>query len=471
MNEKSLVSRARPNPVWRIVSTLRHRRETPTVFRCLRAFREMEFATPETVYDRQWSRLEEMLGHAARNVPYYRILFSEAGIQPEKIRTPADFARIPLLTKHTLQTHGKELMQDTRASRDRRPNASGGSTGKPVRFYQDTSYWTFARASQWFVEGWWGIHPGDRTASIWGCDRDLPEMTWKERLCLAMERTRLCNAFAMSEERMAEFASMLAAWKPPYITGYASALELFARFLLSHPHFVVRPHAVKSTAEALTDSQRAVIERAFQAPVYNFYGSREINNLAAECPAHEGLHVNSLGRYVEVVDELGKPLPPGKPGRLVVTDLTNFEMPFIRYQIEDVGSWRGKACSCGRPFPLLEKVWGRSSDFIVTPAGKLVHGEFFTHLFYDISGIEQFQVVQRTKTDVGVDVVLQTGVSSVQTDALRQRMVDTMGSDVNCEIRIVPEIERPTSGKHRFTISEVAPKWSNDQAEQIGGLS
>jgi phenylacetate-CoA ligase len=443
------------------------RRDCPQAFKYLEILRRAEFEDSRLIEMRQWESLQKILKHAGQNVPYYRDLFKNMGIRPEDIRTPGDLERIPLLTKDLLQQHTSQLLQTAGEEGNRLPNASGGSTGKPVRFYQDTFYWTFARASQWFAEGWWGIQPGDRIASIWGCDRDLPDMTWKERLRLKIEQTRLCNAFAMSEESMEKFAQMMVRWKPRYVTGYASALEVFANFLLSRPDLVVRPHAVKSTAEALFSAQRVAIEKAFEAPLYNFYGSREVNNLAAECQAHEGLHINSLGRYIEIVDELGKAQPPGKPGRIVVTDLTNFAMPFIRYAIEDVGSWRGKPCSCGRPFPLLERVWGRSSDFIVAPGGKLIHGEFFTHLFYNIPGIDQFRVVQRTKSEVRVDIVMQPGVSSVQTDLLRSRIADVMGPNVNCEIQVVTSIERPASGKHRFTISEVPVPWKETSLENL----
>jgi phenylacetate-CoA ligase len=453
------MSPAKTNPFQRLALRVIHQRDTPGVFRCLKMLEQAEFVSPDQIRKQQWDRLQKLLRHAAENVPYYRDLFSKSKIRAEDIRTPQDFESFPLLTKDILQTEVDRLTEDTPSRRRKKPNASGGSTGKPVRFYQDAHYWAFARASQWFVEGWWGIYPGNRTASIWGCDRDLPEQNWKERLRLEVEQTRVCNAFSMTETRMAEFAKMLSAWKPIYVTGYASALELFARFLSSRPDLRVRPHAVKSTAEALTSSQRMVIEKAFAAPVYNFYGSREVNNLAAECPAHQGLHVNSLGRYLEIVDESGKQLPPGKPGRIVITDLTNFVMPFLRYQIEDIGSWHARSCSCGRSFPLLETVWGRSSDFIVTPSGKLIHGEFFTHLFYDMDGIDQFQVVQKTITEVRVDIVPQRTEEAISTDALRNRLVEAMGPGVQCQIRIVNKIERSTSGKHRFTISEVPVPW------------
>jgi phenylacetate-CoA ligase len=230
---------------------------------------------------------------------------------------------------------------------------------------------------------------------------------------------------------------------------------------MERPYLSIRPHAVKSTAEVLTDEERTTIEQAFRCPVYNFYGSREVNNLAAECPAHKGLHVNALTRYIEVVDETGKPLGPLQPGRILVTDLTNYAMPFIRYEIEDIGTWSGAQCKCGRPFPVLANVLGRKTDFIVTPSGKLIHGEYFTHLFYGMPAVSQFQLVQDSLDHVRMEVVLSPGASESSLDSLRSRLSESMGAGVRCDVETVQQIERPPSGKHRFTVSSVPIPWGH----------
>src|SRR5205823_12037496 len=198
-----------------------------------------------------------------------------------------------------------------------------------------------------------------------------------------------------------------------------------------------RPHAVKSTADILTARQREIIQTAFQAPIYNFYGSREVNNMAAECPEHSGLHVNSLCRYIEVVDDKGNPVRAGFPGRIVVTDLTNFVMPFIRYETGDIGVWSDKPCSCGRAFSLLAEILGRKSDFIVAPSGKIIHGEFFTHLFYDIPEVANFQVSQASLSQLRVEIVLRQGATACNLSSLRQRIESALGAGVTCDIQIV----------------------------------
>ena len=441
------------------VFPLYHRKTLPGVYHFLKEYKSWEFASKENLAKLQWDRVRKILTHASRNVPFYRQQFDAWGIDAGSISTPEEFARLPILTKSVLQLRFNELLNEQSDLNRRLKNASGGSTGQPVQFYQDQHYWEYSRAAQWAIEGWWGIRPGDRTASIWGCDRDLPEQTRGERLYGKITQLRVCNAFALGETQMKSFAEMMVKWKPRFVVGYASALELFSRFLLSEPRYRVQPIAVKSSAEVLTDSQRQLIEKAFQAPVYNFYGSRETNVLGEECSAHQGLHVNSLGRYIEVVGDDGRLLPPGVPGRILVTDVTNYTMPFLRYQLEDIGSWAEGVCPCGRSFPRLAKLYGRSSDFIVTPEGKIIHGEYFTHLFYGLSQIQTFQMVQEARDSVRLDYVLQAGASEFPLEELRRRTQEMLGSAVRCELRRVDQIQRPASGKHRFTVSKVAPPW------------
>jgi len=447
------------------------KRWRPSAQHHLRELRKYEFASLETIETIRWSRIHAILRHASQHVPYYRNLFRENGMRPEDICSLRDFARLPILTKSTVQEKLSELSADDRDKGAGQPNASGGSTGKPVQFFQDAEYWDRAYANEWFVQSWWGIRPGDRTASVWGADRDIPDQSWGERFYSSIGQIRVCNAFALTAGQMERFAKMLVTWQPRYVTGYASALEVFANFLLERPKLRVRAHAVKTTADVLSEEKRRVIEKAFGCPVFNFYGSREINNVAAECPAQNGLHANALARYIEIVDDAGNPVPPGVPGRILLTDLTNYYMPFLRYEIEDIGSWKRQPCSCGRQFPLLERVWGRSSDFIVTPEGKLIHSVFFTHLFYDMPEVVLFQVNQKDLQDIRVYLVLRPGVKEYPQGLLRERLRQAFGPAVAFNIQVVPKIERPPSGKHRFTVSSVRASWgpANEPVSEVWG--
>jgi len=443
---------------------LQQRRWYPTARGSLKELKRYEFAPPNEIEDRQWSMLVSTLRHAGKTVPYYRDLFRQLHVDIGTLSI-GDFSTLPVLTKRDLRNRAHDLRSEA-AHPEADLRASGGSTGTPVQFWQDPVYRDWGRASRWLVEGWWGIEPGERAACIWGADQDLNERSFRDRIHAAISQERICNAFAISEEELERFARMLSRWQPKLLRGYASALAAFAEFMESRPSIVVRPVAIESAAEVLRAQDRSRLERVFGCPVYDFYGSREINNLAAECATHEGLHVNQLTRYLEIVDENGKASPPGQPGRILVTDLTNQTMPLIRYELEDIGTWASSPCSCGRPFPLLESINGRKSDFVICPDGKAIHGEHFTHMFYDLPQVERFQLLQDDVSHVRVIVVTEIADDESLLKELERRTQEVLGTEVALDIIRVDEIPCSPSGKFRFTVSTVPAPWSKQSTER-----
>ncbi len=89
-----------------------------------------------------------------------------------------------------------------------------------------------------------------------------------------------------------------------------------------------------------------------------------------ECEKHSGMHINAEDLLVEIVDDDGNPLPAGRRGRLLVTNLNEYGMPLIRYDTDDESAFKDHLCSCGRHLPLIEGVVGKTGNVIYTPSGK-----------------------------------------------------------------------------------------------------
>src|SRR5690606_33754784 len=144
------------------------------------------------------------------------------------------------------------------------------------------------------------------------------------------------------------------------LIGYVSMLREVAREL-DRPLTSLR--AVQSSAETLTDEDRAIIEEGVGAPLYNRYGAREVGNIAHECDHHNGLHLEMEHSIVEIVDDAGRPLTePGAEGDVVVTSLTNGATPLIRYRLGDIARVGQRSCPCGRGSALLDAVLGRITE-------------------------------------------------------------------------------------------------------------
>jgi phenylacetate-CoA ligase len=199
---------------------------------------------------------------------------------------------------------------------------------------------------------------------------------------------------------------------------------------------------------------RSTIEQCFRVPVYNRYGSREVGCVASECSRRSGLHLH-IDKIIEVLDlETGRPVFD-TPGRIVVTLLSNRALPLIRYDLGDIGILTHKRCSCGVNTPVLEKVLGRSSDFILTPSGRLIHGEYFTHIFYGRRNIKQFQFVQESRIRYAVRIVANGELAVAELGDIRQEILAVLGSNADVRFEFQEHIPPLSSGKFRFTVSNV----------------
>lgn len=409
----------------------------------LAAFQALAEGSPEAFAAWQQDAVRDHVRWAATTLPWFR----ERAPEAERLED------LPILSRRDLQEGLEALRDPTRPKDDLRLDASGGSTGEPVRFYNDQGYDVATFATENLLHGWWGVKPWHRLAVVWGDDRDDRDVPWRARLHDSLLQRIHLNAFQIDDAKLATFTRRLRDFQPEIVQGYATALEVLADYLAQHGGPKFRPKVIRSAAETLTPRQRERIESVFDQRVIDVYGSRESAGLAAQC-LFGGFHVLAHGKVLEIVDDQGAPSPPGTPGRVLVTDLTNRAFGLLRYENGDVASWSTEPrCGCGRPYPLLERVYGRTSDFLSTPSGARIHGEWFTHLFYGRDDVARFQVRQ-TALD-RVEVLTEGTLTEAAAAPLLAQMRERLGEGVVVSWQPVDAIPSTPSGKHRFTVSEV----------------
>ncbi len=421
----------------------------------LRELETTQYRSRDELNELQLRLLRRLLQHAYADCPFYRARFDSAGMSPDDITTFGDFSRLPILSKEEIQGHYREMIS-TRVSIDALiPDKTGGSTGSPLVFYYDRERLDSRHAATLRHNRWAGWDIGDKVALLWGAVRDIPkEQSFKDIVRRnLLERSMILDASSITTADMDSFALALARFRPKIILAYANTMGLFADFVLSEGISDIRPAGIVTSAEVLTDETREKIERAFQCKVFNRYGCREFAIIASECERHRGMHINAENLYVECV-ETGS----DDSGDILVTDLRNFAMPLIRYRIGDKGMLSDSDCDCGRGLPLLEKVVGRETDFIHTPEGKLVSGvAIATFVITNIPGIAQVQMIQNSIDSVVVKVI-ENGDSSVTTlSTLEAKLRELLGDGIKLSFERVSSIPVASSGKYRFTISNIEP--------------
>ncbi|MFI5507419.1 phenylacetate--CoA ligase family protein [Mycobacterium sp. NPDC051804] len=79
------------------------------------------------------------------------------------------------------------------------------------------------------------------------------------------------------------------------------------------------------------------------------YSTSETGPIGYQCRHQTGAvhHIHEDAVVLEVIDEAGRPVPPGTPGELVVTTLTTSGMALFRYRLGDRGQLLTGDCACG----------------------------------------------------------------------------------------------------------------------------
>jgi phenylacetate-CoA ligase len=244
-------------------------------------------------------------------------------------------------------------------------------------------------------------------------------------------------------------------YKADVIVAYTNPLYEFARFLKRESLTPVKPKSIVVGAEKLHDFQRELIEDVFKAPIFETYGSREFMLIGAECEHHAGLHLSMENLLVEILNDDGSPTAHGQEGNVVVTDLFNYGMPFIRYVNGDRAVAGFDMCPCGRGLPLLKKVVGRQLDTLDTPDGRKIPGEFFPHLIKEFPAVRRFQVVQEKPELITLKLVVDGGLTLADREHLLTEVRKCTGTQVDVKLQMVDDIPLTNAGKLKVVIHAV----------------
>lgn len=194
---------------------------------------------------------------------------------------------------------------------------------------------------------------------------------------------------------------------PSLLKGYLSSLVNFAEFIEKKQLPFPKLTALSSTTETLLPHNREYLERVFNAPIYDQYGCGEVSAISYECSKHNGLHINQEHVLLEVLNEENVSIKD-KVGRIVVTDLDNNVMPFIRFDTGDMAKLPTHKCTCGINQPLMDSIEGRAIDTIQLKDGSKVHGVFFTDILYELNiltdKVQRFQVVQTNAGEISLNI-------------------------------------------------------------------
>lgn len=418
---------------------------------------QQERMAPAELESLQRQKLAALVRHCAEYVPFYRDLFRERGLNTEQVEDLAMIRNAGIrVDKSTVRTVGDRILSQAKPRPHLYQMATSGSTGVPAFFYKSLETVCRRQALKYRAEDWIGKPIGTRTTLIWG---RLPTQRIHARVGRFLywwyQNYQFLSAFDIGPRQLEEYVATTTNFGAEFIESYVTAVHQMAKVITARKLTPPKLKGILVGGEQLVEEQRQFIEAAFGCPVYNRYGSTEFTNIASECSRREGFHINSDHILVEVVDENDKPVVE-QVGEIVVTDLDAYDMPLIRYRIGDRGVMSSKMCSCGRPFPMLKSIDGRTSQRLITSSGREIHDTFFIHSLMRLPGVAKFQVIQKSLELVQVNLEMQNGSPREPVAADVRRNLQTLSDHgIRLDINFVDTIPLNAAGKMPYFVSEV----------------
>lgn len=434
--------------------------------------------TPELLAQRQVERLNDLVAFARTHSRFYAEKYR--GL-PETI---SDARQLPPVTKLELMEHFDDVITDPAvrkadiqkhvADLDNlgRPYlgkymvwTTSGTTGTPGIFLEDKNWDTVITAvnvlrigGEWYnwdvIKGM--MAAGGNSASIFAGNGHFFGVTM-------LERQRQSNRSRAKRIQLIpvtlpinEIVQRLNAFQPAMFAGYASVLGLLAQEQLEG-RLDIHPSIVISSAEPLSDENRALIQQAFGVPPRNNYGCSEGGVMGYECKQGH-MHLNADWVIFEPVDAAYQPIPAGQlSDRTLITNLANRVMPIIRYELGDRVSLAAEPCSCGITLPVVN-VEGRTdevlrfvaADGLVVPVLPLA----LWSVIKETPGVLRFQAIQTASDQIKIRLESKQAADDVPTwervyaNASAYFASQDLG---NVEIIRAPEapMRDPKSGKFR----------------------
>lgn len=389
--------------------------------------------------------------NAYENVPYYRRIFDDNGINVDNIRSIEDIHIIPFIDKKIIQDNKQKMISNKCNIKRMKYVTTSGSTGEPLGFYQDKDIMMREWAYTNYIWSRVGYKPDSSRLVLRGkvFHEQLRGKNWQWD---ALKRELSCNIFNMTEITMEEYCIAIEKYKPEFIHGYMSAIMILAKYV-EHRQLKHKFKAVLATSESILVYQREFVEKIFGTRVFSFYGHSERLVMAAECEESNEYHIEPEYGYAEIIDASGNVImEPGVEGELVATGFMNTGMPLIRYRTGDIAAWSecNKVCKCGRPHLRIKYIAGRKQDILVNKQGALIsltainfHSKVFEH-------IRKYQFCQEKIGETVLKIVTSESFEKSELLEIDKQLMEKMGNQFDIKIQIVSDIPVGKNGKYKL---------------------
>jgi phenylacetate-CoA ligase len=429
-----------------------------TTLELVETLKKFDYMNREDIDSYTMDKLRKLVRHAYDTTVYYKTLFDSHGLHPSDIRTISDFSAIPLLTKDQLRDNFNALLSTSKFPKVSKVH-SGGTMGQSIYVMKDNYALSFDRAVKGKCIDWYNCSIGDREFRFWAYPFNKLDNFRASIIDLFLNRKRV-SPIHMKETTANKIINKINSFHPKIVYGWASGLYKFSQ-ITREKGFYFNTSSIKliiSTAEKLYDYQRNVIEKTFSTPVVDEYGCSEAGVIAFQCPSGNN-HIQIENNYIEVVN---KDKYYNDLGELVITNLSNYKMPLIRYKIGDLGRIENSHCGCGRTTPVLMDVSGRILDYLIDSDGNTVLGEVFCYICFDLidkyKAIRDFRVHQQSNGTIDIFYSPSLQFDHRFLPIFEKAIKKHVGSELKINFIEKIDLSKMDAGKPRYVVSAISRK-------------
>lgn len=401
-------------------------------------FFKNQYMQPENLKKFQEKRLRYMVHFAYRHVAVYKEKFKKASILPSDITTLDDLHKIPIITKDEIKSrYPQGCVTPGYTEKNCIMEHTSGTTGNMLKILYDPPSYDRLSAATLRDHVAQGVRPWHKFCIM--C-RDLDEFNKATGNLM-----RTCGILEGRPEE--ELVDQLRIHNPDIIGAHPSLMASMAKVMEQKEIEDITPQLILVGGEIAHPPVRKYIEKVFSCPTLNKYGAYEAFSIAWECK-HRNMHISADSVIVEFLKD-GESVAPGERGEIVITNLWNEAMPFIRYRLEDMGVPSDNTCECQRTFPLVKEIEGKFDDFIVLPSGKLVPSTRVIPFFFIVPNIGEFKMIQDTRTHVILRIIPLDGFTQTNEKTLKQKIHTVLGDSVDIDVEKVDHIDHTGTGKFK----------------------
>ena len=449
---KAILYRKLLYPLWQLIKKQK-------INSYLKNFQKTQWKSKSEIESDNWIKIKELIHFCESYVPYYKILFKNLGITGDDIKCYEDYKKIPILTKEIFRKNYDDFIPVNIDYGNYGFTETSGSTGASTKFHISNVAGERWYAAKLFGRIVHGVKLGDPILWIWG--RKQKKISFfRKWLKENIESEYRVSAFDITNKKAIQLVKLIKNKKIKSIYGYSSAIYEFAN-KLNENNISLSLNKIFVTAEGIYDYQKEIICKVFNCSVVSEYGAAEMGILTFECIQGNN-HVVEENVYLELLNfEKENNLK-----KIIITDLYNYAMPLLRYDSGDLtAGYLNEECKCGQNTKILQNIVGRQYDMIRLSNGKIIHGEMINYLVKEVTlkdasygFIHQF--VQNTFNDFSLYLAA-PHVSLEKQQIIRTEFIKGfsvyLGDGYSFSLKVIfkDEIKRPTSGKHRYIISNV----------------